>query len=145
MFCGIALSTSVMSVCPCSWISCWVTTAVGLVADTLAGTGMREPVTMTSWSAGCWSAVVAVVLVAVCAIAVVAAPAMHTHANNNIVHRRASDLKPVGFGIIILSLPRSELHAAACFKVPGLPLRYVDMNTNDRRSDWADDSRASTD
>ena len=112
-----------MSVAPCSLISWAVTTAVGLVADMLAGTGMREPVTMTSWSTGAWSAVVAG---ACCAVAVVAMPAMHTHADI-IAHRFASDLKLISFGFIIFSLPRSELYVAARSQVPRLPLCCGDM------------------
>jgi hypothetical protein len=65
MFCGKELIKSVISVCPCSWISWLVTTVVGLVAEIFAGTGIRDPVTTTSSSCAegsaagavdCWAA-----------------------------------------------------------------------------------------
>jgi hypothetical protein len=52
---------------------------------------------------------------------------MHTHADNVIGHRFASHLKLISFGIIIFSLPRSELYVAARSQVPRLPLCCGDI------------------
>jgi hypothetical protein len=90
----------VVSVCPDKAISWLVTTEIGLVALMFAGTGMRDPVTMTSCSVVSGTAAAAVAG-ACCAVAGISMAAIHTHANTAIVNCFASDLTLSSFGIPI--------------------------------------------
>jgi hypothetical protein len=72
---------------------------IGLVAVIFAGTGMRDPVTMTSCSVPSGAAVAAG---ACCAVAGVDRAAAHAHIEKVITNRFASDLTPIGFRILIL-------------------------------------------
>ena len=83
-------------------ISLLVTTVIGLVAVMFTGTGMRDPVTMTSCSVASGAAVVGG---ACCAMAGISVAAMHTHADKIIVKCFTSDLMPISFrNLIFFSL-----------------------------------------
>ncbi len=75
-----------------------VTTVIGLVAVIFAGTGMRDPVTMTSCSVPSGAAVVAG---ACCAVAGVDRAAAHAHIDKVSWHRFTSDLTLIWFGHLI--------------------------------------------
>jgi hypothetical protein len=93
---------SVVSVCPDKAISWLVTTEIGLVALMFAGTGMRDPVTMTSCSVASGAADVAG---ACCAMAGISMAAIQTHVNTVMLNSFASDLTLNSFGIpIFISL-----------------------------------------
>jgi hypothetical protein len=101
-----------------------LTTAVGLVADTLAGTGMREPVTMTSASAGCWSAVAAG---ACCAVADIDRAPAQAHIDKVIMNRFTCDLTLISFrNPIFVSLAVSYLWQRVC-RYEDSPLCCRDM------------------
>ena len=115
---------------------------VGLVAEIFAGTGIREPVTTTSCSVASGATVAAG---ACCAMAGTDMASAHAHIAKVIVIRFTSDRQPISLrNLIVFSLVK--LYVAACLQVRKLPLCYRDMqNTNERRSDWVDDSRPPTD
>src|ERR1700679_1931768 len=93
-----------------------VTTVIGLVAVIFAGTGMRDPVTMTSCSGASGAAVVAG---ACCAVAGVDIAAAHAH---------ISDLTRIGFcNLIFISLEVSCMQRRVC-KCEDSPLCCCDIH-----------------
>src|ERR1700722_16138761 len=76
-----------------------VTTVIGLVAVIFAGTGMRDPVTVTSCSVPSGAAAAAG---ACCAAAGVDRAAAHVHIDKVITNRFTSDPTPISFRILIL-------------------------------------------
>jgi hypothetical protein len=133
---------SVMSVCPDKAISWLVTTEIGLVALMFAGTGMRDPVTMTSCSVASGAAVVAG---ACCAMAGISMAAMHTDTDKMIVIRFTSELTLIDFCIpILISLNFCYMWQRVC-NCEDSRCVVATKNTNERRSNWVDDSRLPTD
>jgi hypothetical protein len=70
---------------------------------------------------------------------------MHTHGNEAIVNRFASDVTLISFRILIfVSLEVSYGWQRVCNREDS-PMRWRDMNTNERRSDVVNDSGPPTD